>query len=151
MAFIGRSFVVLFAFLVASLAAAFVLEIGILVPFWRDAIATDIDQGFFKVMVGFGFFFISVLSLLPAMIVIALAEAFRLRSVLFYAAAGGLEALALCYSFGFTYRPSDGAISPFMQAFAASGIAAGLVYWLIAGRNAGRWCERQSAPDRPSV
>ena len=151
MALIGRCFVVFFAFLIASFAAAFVFEVAILVPFWRGVADADIDQGIFNVLIGFGFFFVSLLSLLPAMIVIALAEAFRLRSVVFYALAGGLEALALSYSLGFSYRPADAPLSPFFQAFAAAGIAAGFVYWLIAGRNAGRWCERQSLLDRPSA
>ena len=60
MAFIGRFFVVVFAFLVASLAAAFVFEVAVLVPFGRDAAMPDIDHGVFKVMVGFGFFWQSI-------------------------------------------------------------------------------------------
>ncbi len=145
MALIGRIFVVLFAFLVASLAASFVLQIGILVPFWRGTFAAEVDQGFFRLMVGFGFFFISLLALLPAIAVIALAEAFRLRSILFYAAAGGLEALVLCYGIGLLDDTRDLLAMPFVQAFAASGIVAGLVYWLLAGRNAGRWSEPRAA------
>ena len=145
MALFGRIFVVLFAFVVASLAASIVLQIGILAPFWRSAVSPEMDQGFFRLMVGFGFFFISLLALLPAMLVIAVAEAFRLRSVLFYTAAGGLEALLLCYGIGLIDDASGWLGAPLAQAFAASGIVAGLVYWLLAGRNAGRWSEPQAS------
>jgi hypothetical protein len=140
MALIGRIFVVLFAFLVASLAASIVLQIGIWMPFWRSALSSDIDQGFFRLMVGVGFFFITLLALLPAIVIIALAEAFRVRSILFYAAAGAAEALVLCHGIGLI-DASASLGAPLAQAFAASGIVAGLVYWLLAGRNAGRWSE----------
>ena len=141
MALIGRIFVVLFAFVVASLAASIVLQIGIWVPFWRGALSPDIDQGVFRVMVGVGFFFIALLALLPAIVIIAVAEAFRLRSMLFYAAAGALEALTLCYGIGLIDDAGGLLGAPLAQAFAAAGIVAGLVYWLLAGRNAGRWSE----------
>ena len=142
MALIGRIFVVLFAFLVASLIAAIVFQIALVMPFWDGRMPPDFNNGFFHVMVGFSFFFISLFSLLPAIVVIALAEAFRLRSIVFYAAAGGALAFAYCYGFGFTGGGADLPLTALVQAFVAAGIVAGLVYWLIAGRNAGRWSER---------
>jgi hypothetical protein len=141
-ALIGRIFVVLFAFLVASLFAAIAFQLAILMPFWSGSISPDVSDGFFRVLVGFSFFFISLFSLLPAILVIAVAEAFRLRSAVFYAAAGGALAFAYCYGFGFTGDHMDFPMAVLVQAFVASGIVAGLVYWLIAGRNAGRWSER---------
>jgi hypothetical protein len=141
MALVGRILVVLFAFAVASVAAAIALQIGIMLTFWHGRLSPDIDHGIFQVLVGFSFLFISLFSFLPSMIVIALAEALRLRSILFYATAGGIEALALGYSLGLTERPVDMSEASLMQAFAASGIVAGMVYWLIAGRNAGAWSE----------
>ena len=142
MALMGRIFVVLFAFFVASLIAAITFQIALFMPFWSAGSAPDIDNGFFHVMVGFGFFFISLFSLLPAIVVIALAEAFRLRSIVFYAAAGGALAFAYCYGFGLTGDRTDFSLAALVQAFVAAGIVAGLAYWLIAGRNAGRWSER---------
>ena len=148
MALIGRMFVVLFAFLMACLVAAIVLQVCILMPFWGTRAQPDFGGGVFQLLVGFSFFFIALLALLPAIAVIAVAEAFRLRSVLFYAAAGGLLAFALGHGLGFTSVPPDLALAPLVEAFAASGIVAGLAYWLIAGRDAGRWCERVATPPR---
>jgi hypothetical protein len=147
MALVGRIFVVLFAFLVASLAAAMAMAIGMMLPYnWQDIGSIDIHRGLFQVTVGFGFFFISGLALLPAMIVIAVAEAFRWRSMLFYAAAGGIEAFALYHSSGLADRMGDGALVTRMaEIMAAAGIVAGVCYWAVAGRNAGKWSERQPA------
>ena len=148
MALLGRMVVVLFAFLMACLVAAIVLQVCILMPFWGARAAPDFGEGVFQLLVGVNFFFIAMLALLPAIAVIAVAEALRLRSAVFYAAAGGLLALALCHGLGFTAAAPDVAIAPWIEAFAASGIVAGLAYWLIAGRNAGRWCERPAPPPR---
>ena len=77
--------------------------------------------------------------LVPALLVIVLAEGFGWRSFVVYGVLGGALAMAL----------STGSISPAMSAipdsflarerevFAAAGIAGGLVYWLFAGRKAG--------------
>jgi hypothetical protein len=144
MALLGRTVVVFFAFLLSSLAAAMVVAIGMLLPEWRDILAFSPEQGVFSVAVGFSAVLISGLALLPAMIVIAIAEAFRLRSVLFYAAVGGLGFLALYYGAGFADRVAGGPMTREMEIIAAAGIVAGLVYWLLAGRNAGKW--REPAP-----
>jgi hypothetical protein len=147
MALLGRIVVVFFAFLIASVSAAIVVSIGMMLPAWRDLLTFSVEQGTFSVVVGIGAFFISALALLPAAIVIAIAEAFRLRSVLLYAAVGGLGLLALYYGAGFTDRMSGGPMSRETEIVAAAGIVAGLVYWLLAGRNAGKWREpAQAAP-----
>jgi hypothetical protein len=129
---------VLFAFLVASLAAAMVMLIGVALPIWQDVLTPGVEQGVFSVIAGFGAIFISAVAMLPAMIVVGIAEAFRLRSFLFYAACGALGMLWLYYGMGFA--PAAGPpVAREFEIVAAAGIAAGLVYWLIAGRNAGRW------------
>jgi hypothetical protein len=68
--------------------------------------------------------------------------------VLIYAIAGGAIGLFCGYGFGFidwapirSYQMFSDSNAELM---AAAGIAAGLVYWAIAGRNAGAW-------RRPSV
>jgi hypothetical protein len=146
MALIGRIFVVLFSFLLASLAAAMAMAAGMMLPYeWQNMGSFDIHRGLFSVTVGFGFFFISWIALLPAMVVIAIAEAFRLRSVLFYAAAGGIEGFALYHGVGISERMSEGALATRMaEIMTAAGIAGGLCYWVLAGRNAGRWSEPRS-------
>ncbi|MCK1273832.1 hypothetical protein IVB46_01060 [Bradyrhizobium sp. 61] len=68
---------------------------------------------------------------LPAGLLIWFGEWLRIRSVLFYTAAGvaiGLLVRALIF----------GIVPPFSVAFAVAGCLAGLVYWSAAGRHAGR-------------
>jgi hypothetical protein len=139
-ALLARILVVIFAFLVASLAAAVVVTLGFLLPELSDLAAVAASQGSLGIVIGLSAAFISLYSLLPAMLVLALAEGFRWRSVLFYAVAGG--ALSVLSVFGIEAvshaAPSD-AIRAELEVIAAAGIAAGLAYWALAGRNAGRW------------
>jgi hypothetical protein len=147
MALIGRIFVVLFAFLISSFAAAIVMAGGMLLPYdWQNMASPGIHGGLFTMVVGFGFFFIAGLALLPAILIIALAETFRLRSALFYAAAGGLEGLLLFYQRGWAASMNNDPLMIRMaEIMAAAGIVAGLCYWAMAGRNAGKWSERPRA------
>jgi hypothetical protein len=135
---VWRFFVIVFAFGCACLAAAATIVIGAIAtagidaPFdqaeitllWMVTLATSAAVAFF--------------AFLPGLIAILLAESFSWRSVLFYALAGA--AIGLFYGL---VLPTEGS-SPFFivgstQLVAGAGIAAGLVYWLIAGRNAGIW------------
>jgi hypothetical protein len=74
-------------------------------------------------------------------VIIALAEGFHLRSVLFYALAGAALALGLAYGWDLrllrNYDEDIGARGA--EIVAAAGIVAGFVYWALAGRNAGAW------------
>ena len=108
----------------------------------------QIDQGVLDIMYGFGFIFVSGFALLPAMIVAAITEAFYIRSALAYAVGGALVGLA-CYLGLVPFDPEtlrfDGIVRRHLEIMTGAGIVAGLVYWLIAGRNAGRW----RVPPRP--
>jgi hypothetical protein len=147
MALIGRIFIVLFAFLISSFAAAIVVAFGMLLPYdWQNLASPGIHSGMFTMVVGVGFFFIAGLALLPAILIVALAETFRLRSALFYAASGGLEGLLLFYQRGWAAGlNNDPLMIRMAEIMAAAGIVAGLCYWAMAGRNAGKWSERQQA------
>lgn len=149
MALVGRIVVIVFALLIASLAASAVLQIGVFLPLWRAALSPDLDQGFFSAIVGVGFFLVSLFAFVPAIIVVALAEAFSLRSVLFYAVAGALGALVLSSGVGIDPTSLNAPPTSITESLAAAGIVAGLVYWLLAGRNAGRWREPPEAPHGP--
>ena len=82
---------------------------------------------------------------LPILIAVVLAEAFSIRSLVIQAAAGATILLLGYYSAGFTgsyeesidYPPPP--ISRQAEIAAAVGVVFGVTYWLIAGRNAGRW------------
>jgi hypothetical protein len=141
LALLARIFVVIFAFLVASLAAAVVMTLGFLLPVWNDLAASAASQGSIGIVIGLAAGFISLYSLFPVMLVLALAEGFRWRSALFYAVVGG--ALSVLSVFGIAAVSQAEAIDATgtreLQVIAAAGIAAGLAYWALAGRNAGRW------------
>ena len=147
MALIGRLIVVFFAFLLASFAAGMIVIVAILFPELSD-IGDELDQTTLSIMYGFGFIFVSGFALLPAMIVVAITEAFYIRSALAYAVGGALVGLA-CYlglvPFDAETLRFDGIVRRHLEIMTGAGIVAGLVYWLIAGRNAGRW----RTPPRP--
>ncbi|MGH6755296.1 MAG: hypothetical protein ACREDP_24340 [Bradyrhizobium sp.] len=142
MALIGRLFVILFAFLFACLAAGMIVVGAVLYPEFSDLGSGPIDQGAINVVLGFGFIFISGFALLPALIVVLITEAFYIRSVLAYAIGGALVGAA-CYLGLIPFDPEtmkfDGIIRRHLEILTGAGIVAGLVYWLIAGRNAGAW------------
>ena len=88
---------------------------------------------------------IAVLALAPAAVVIAVAEARRLRSATFYGFVGALSAnLVVAYlaeSFTVLVRPAGLLVT-------AAGLIFGLVYWAIAGRTAGDWLARPQGRGR---
>jgi len=144
MKIIGHFFMIALAFCLASFAAAATITIG-------AAVWADVQPPFERVEVSFFWLFtlatsagIAFLAFIPAMIVILLGEAFSWRSILYYALTGG----AIGLFFG-TILPTDEPGRVFLtrgaEIMAGAGVAAGLVYWLFAGRNAGRW--REVAPE----
>jgi hypothetical protein len=142
MALIGRLFVILFAFLAACLAAGIIVVGAVLFPELSDLGSEPIDQGAFDVVLGFGFIFISGFALLPAMIIAVITEAFSIRSALAYAVGGGFVGLA-CYLGLVPFDPDtlrfEGIVRRHLEIMTGAGIVAGLVYWMVAGRNAGAW------------
>jgi hypothetical protein len=77
-----------------------------------------------------------VLSGIPASAAIWLSERFRIRSLLFFGGAGtaaGLFGEGVLFAVAGMPWPVGSS-----WLFAAAGLAAGLAYWLIAGRHAGR-------------
>ena len=144
LALIGRLFVILFGFLAASLVAGMIVVGAVLFPEFSDLATGPIDQSAVNIVLGFGFIFISGFALLPAMIVVAITEAFYVRGVLTYAVGGGLVGLA-CYLGLIPFDPAtlsfDGIVRRHLEIMTGAGIVAGLVYWMIAGRSAGAWRE----------
>src|SRR6059058_2887822 len=96
MALICRLFVILFGFLAACLVAGMIVVAAVLFPEFSDLGTGPIDPAVLNIVLGFGFIFISGFALLPALLVVAITEAFCIMSVLAYAAGGGLVGLA-CY------------------------------------------------------
>lgn len=149
MALLWRLMVIGFAFLVASLAAGFVVVMAVMFPDVSSLDLGPIDRDSFAVMMGFGFVFASGFALLPAMIMAVVTEGFSIRSLLFYALGGAATGLATYLAF----TPFDSASMSFaiadrreLEIMTGAGIVAGLVYWAIAGRSAGKWREAGGIP-----
>src|SRR3954447_17566821 len=151
MALIGRLFVILFGFIAACLLAGLIVIGAVLFPEFSDLGSGPIDPSALNIVLGFGFIFISGYALLPAMIVVAITEAFYIRSALAYAVGGGVVGLA-CYLGLVPFDPAtlrfDGVVRRHLEILTGAGIVAGVVYWMIAGRNAGAWRD-ESRPLRP--
>lgn len=149
-ALIGRLFVIAFSLFCAMIAAGFAIAIGLLGPDWHGFSGDIGDRVFFWGLVIFGTGFTGAVGFMPVVVLIALAEAFKIRALVVYAVVGAaLLALGL-YGGGNPTgeesidNPPAHASRPYEIA-AASGAVFGLVYWLLAGRNAGRWRERKAS------
>jgi len=134
MALIGRLFAILFGFLFACLAAGMVVVIALLFPDWSDLALGPIDPNAFNILLGFGFIFVSGFALVPAMLVVAITEAFCIRRGL--------------VPFDPATLHFNGIVRRELEVMTGAGIVAGMVYWLIAGRNAGAWREPAAPPPR---
>jgi hypothetical protein len=144
MSLIGRLFAIAFGFLFASLAAGLIVVGALLLPELSDISDGPIDPDTMNIVLGFGFIFVSGFALLPALIVVAVTEAFSIRSAIAYAIGGAAVGVG-CYlgliPFDTSTLRFDGIVRRHLEIMTGAGIVGGLVYWLIAGRNAGVWRE----------
>ena len=149
MSLVGRIFVIIFALIASSIAVGMAIAVGLLGPQWH-AFSGDVGERVtFWGVAFFGSVLTGAVGLLPLVILIVLAEAFRIRSILINTAAGAALLVAGYYSSGVA-RPSyeesidtpPPAIPRQLEIAAAAGAVGGFVYWFIAGRNAGRWRDR---------
>jgi hypothetical protein len=152
MALIGRLFVIAFAFCMACFVAGAIVVVAILFPEVSSIDVAGIDPNALNIILGFGFIFVSGFALLPAVAVVVLTEALNIRSVLAYAIGGAVVGLA-CYlgliPFDTDAMRFDGIVRRHLEVVTGAGIVGGLIYWLIAGRNAGRWRESFQRPPAP--
>ncbi len=137
----GRLLWIIIAYLISSFAAAlaFVFSIagmeGVFALDMPDLVATS-----FVV-----FPFVAMLAFVPAAAAILIAEIFRIRSWIYYSIVGGVAAF-LAVSSGEMYERT--VEEPYVELslfLLVPGLVAGLVYWLIAGRGAGK--AYQAIPD----
>ncbi len=142
MALLGRIVVILFGIALACLAAGAIVVLAVMFPEWSDLALGPLDDAGVGLVFTFGLIFVSGFALIPALITVIITEAFDIRSALAYAAGGALAG-ALCYlgllSFDADTMSFVGLVRRDLEVMTGAGIVAGLVYWLIAGRNAGRW------------
>lgn len=144
MALLGRIVVILFGIALACLAAGAIVVLAVMFPEWSDLALGPLDDAGVGLVFTFGLIFVSGFALIPALITVIITEAFDIRSALAYASGGALAG-ALCYlgllSFDVDTMSFVGLVRRDLEVMTGAGIVAGLVYWLIAGRNAGRWRE----------
>ena len=149
MSLFGRIIVILVALILAIMAAGITLAIGIIAPDWAGIDSDPVERLSFFIVSFFATSFVGAVAILPAALLVVISEAARLRSFLFYGVGGALVGLASYYGSDISVRLENTTDVPpvanALQLAAAAGIIGGLVYWLIAGRNAGRWREPKSA------
>jgi hypothetical protein len=144
-AFVGRSIVILFALFMATAAAGIAAAIAMFGAELHMVGADPVEHVFFWGTAAFASGVTVLVGFLPILIAVVLAEAFSIRSLVIQAAAGAAILLLGYYSAGFTgsYEESidhpPPPISRQAEIAAAVGVVFGFTYWLIAGRNAGRW------------
>ncbi len=88
-------------------------------------------------MFAFLFTVAPVLTLAPAVVAVVVGEIARIRSLLYYVIAGGAAA-ALMPLIAAPYQAAENTTynAPYFSIMASAGFAAGLIYWLLAGRRA---------------
>ncbi len=151
MAFLGRLIVIVFAVMLASVATGMAIAIGVLGPQWHGLTGDVGERVVFWVTTFIAAAATTATGLLPLAILIAIAESFKIRSLLVHAAAGAALLLLGYYGSGITSRYEESIdhppqpVSREAEIAAAAGVVFGLTYWALAGRNAGRWRERRDA------
>ncbi len=154
MALIGHLFAIAFGFLFAAMVSGLIVVGAILFPEVSALDTTGIDPNAINILLGFGFIFVSGFALLPALLVVLITEAFYIRSVVAYALGGALVGLA-CYLGLIPFDPAtmtfDGIVRRHLEVMTGAGIVAGLIYWVIAGRNAGAWRQPRRALPHPPL
>lgn len=134
---LGRLLIVPLSFLIAAMAAGFVLfTLGL----ERVTHAVRLEDEFHspEMIIGLmehGLILVAGMTIIPALAVIVIGEVARIRSVIYYLVGGGiaLAAIPLLSS----YASANGFATPdavVWQVFATAGFAGGFVYWLLAGR-----------------
>ena len=149
-AYLVRFAVILFGYVVASLAASAFLNVLFLASLGyapEHAHPTATASLYFSIP--FVALFIAYFAFMPAAIVILISEIFRRRDWLFYALAGGVVAAVFL---GFVHQDADinfDVTDPrAIAAVIGCGMVGGIFYWLSAGRWAGSWWQAATSPER---
>jgi hypothetical protein len=137
---LGRIILVPLGFVVAALAAMFVLVTLGMERVTHAVHGREVDADAFTAM--FGLFadtvaLFSTFTIIPAILLVIIGEVARIRSSLYYILGGGavLAAWPLLGRLGAAAQdPSQ--LGVVWTVFATAGFTGGFIYWLIAGRRA---------------
>lgn len=144
-----RICVAILGFFIASIVGSTGVVFAFFAPDWSEFAIRHEGSGAISLFLVFGMIFVSGFVLLPAFIVIAIAEAFAIRSVLYYTLAGALIAFVIFMifsKFDIHALQIDAFLRRALEIVTGTGIAAGFTYWLIAGRSAGIAPTERAAP-----
>ena len=143
MSLLGRIIVIIFALIVASMAAGVALAIGIVAPDWATMDSDPVERVSFFVVSFFKTSFVGAVAIAPAFLLIVLGEALRIRSFIYYGVAGALVGLVSYFGSNISMLLENTTDIPPVEhtlpLAAAAGVIGGIAYWLIAGRKAGAW------------
>ena len=147
-AYLIRFAVILFGYIVASLAASAFLNILVLAHLgYTPANPEPTATASLYFSVPFVALFVAYFAFMPAAVVILIAEVLGRRDWLFYAIGGAVVAVLFL---GFAHRIGDSDFdvtdNSVRLALIGSGMVGGIFYWLFAGRWAGSW-RRDPLPD----
>lgn len=152
MSFIIRCFVILFALLLSMMVAGIALAIGIMVPDFVTLSTDPVEHFTFLAFAMFATGSVAAFTMMPMLALIAIAEVFDLRSILYYGF-GGLAVAILAYfgaresiSLQLENTTDMAPVAHGVKLIAAAGILGGFTYWLVAGRRAGRWKSPAGTP-----
>jgi len=136
---LGRIILLPIAFLLAAAATLFVIfSLG--QERVVQAVSTRTDEvpfGAILDIVAMALRFATVHTLVPALLLVIVGEAARIRSAVYYIVGGGVALAVVPLLTRFGQPTSVLELSPTVwQVLATAGFAGGFVYWLLAGRTA---------------
>lgn len=135
---IGRLIWIPIAILIAALAAMFVLVTLGLETVTHAVHRLDETDGIEAAYDIFwqGTIIASGATLIPALLVVIVGEVARIRSWLYYLVGGGAALTVIPLMGRLDAASATYSLPALWHVFATAGFAGGLVYWLLAGRNA---------------
>jgi hypothetical protein len=140
---LSRIVLIVVALIVASVAAGATLAIGIVAPDWANMDSDPVERVSLFVVWFLTTSFYGAAAIAPALVLVVLGEAWRMRSFVYYGFAGAAVALVSYYGSNISRMLENTTdVPPVEHALPlalGAGIIGGLIYWLIAGRNTGAW------------
>jgi hypothetical protein len=142
---LNRIAIIFLALVIASAAAGIAIAVALLGP-EKSALVGNAESGFW-VLVFFAASLSGAVLILPLLLLVIVAESFRLRALLLYAIGGAIVLVLGYFMSGFAERvdPASAHLPIYHEAAIAggAGVVFGFVYWLLAGRKAGAWRTRR--------
>ncbi|MER8922032.1 hypothetical protein NKI46_23095 [Mesorhizobium sp. M0615] len=146
-AYLVRFTVILFGYVVASLAASAFLNVLFLASVgYKPDDAHPMMATALYFSIPFVALLVAYFAFIPAVVAILISEVLSRRDWLFYALAGGVVAAAFL---GFVHQNVDVDVTKphAIAAVIGCGMVGGIFYWLSAGRWAGSWWQAATSPE----